>query len=29
MGYDEATYIKLVDATVEEAIKSGDYNPKT
>jgi hypothetical protein len=29
MGYDEATYIKLVDATVEEATKSGDYNPKT
>jgi len=28
MGYDEATYIKLVDATVEEAIKTGDYDPK-
>lgn len=28
-NYDEATYIKLVDATVEEALKQGKYNPKS
>lgn len=29
MGYDEATYIRLVDAIIAEAIKTGDYDPKS
>lgn len=28
MGYSEADYIRLVDAVVNEALRTGDYNPK-